>query len=133
MVKFPDSNWLRLSTGIVPLIVGSARLALIFGRGEGTLAAVIGETLTALLLAVLANWVFQLAFPRKGKSNWLVAMLVSTITLGVAGLLMAPQMSSLIVCVAVVATCQLLILGYAATALQPVLARAAKKKRKMRR
>ena len=133
MAKVRDKNWLYLAASSAPLAMGGIRLAIIAGRGEFTLAASIGETLAALILAILANWALQLAFPRAGKSNWLGATLVAGITLGVAALMMLPLTNSLIVCVALFAACHLLILGYAATALKPVLARATKKSRNVRR
>jgi hypothetical protein len=133
MAKVRDKNWLYLAASMAPLALGGIRLALIAGRGEITLATIIGEALGVLILAILANWALQLAFPRAGKPNGLAAILVSAISLGVAALMLLPLTSSQMVCVAIVAASQLLTLGYAATALKPVLAKAAKKKRNVRR
>jgi hypothetical protein len=114
---------------IAPFIL----VALLAVNDDFTPVSCLGNLLSAFVLAILVNWTLQLTWPLSGKPNWLAAILLMAVTCATALLLLAPAASSLGVSVTLAAICQLLLIGYAATALKPALSNLSKSKLRSRR
>jgi hypothetical protein len=135
MTKTTAQTGLHLAAVLIPLTIGAARLSMLALLSELTLVALLGEVLGVLILAILANWTVQLAWPSSGISHRLAATLCALTTIGVAVLLTPPPALSTLTCAVLVIASQFLLLFYlvldrAIAALKPAPAKVSQNNRK---